>query len=241
MRALRLSLLLLALGGVVVTPGTVRAAPANTALPSGWLPRLAALLPQPGQSVQVMEWRAGGLIVTLSSRVARIGGDPEALRLVLSKVARGEMPTYDHRLGISREEFDSYVLFVPTLASTGKRIKLPVTREGSRLRFGDLTGLNGVLRGLEIDLLTGELRGPEGFSGKPQPFTANNGQERALSVLSGFEWNVRGNNPYTQNGINATVQLLQLKGGQIVLSVSRFSMLNGFRTSDGTVILQYSR
>ncbi|MCP2014193.1 hypothetical protein L1280_001330 [Deinococcus sp. HSC-46F16] len=240
MRAFRLPLMLLVLGSVALAPVGVHAAPAGTPLPSGWLTRLVGLLPQPGQSAQLMDWQPSRLIVTLTARVAETGGDREALRTIMSKFQRGEKLAYDPRLGISRAEFDSYVLFEPSLVPSNKRVKLPVTREGNRLRFGDVAGLAGVLRGLEIDLLTGELRAPEGFSGKPQAFVADNGQERALDVQSGFEWNLRGNNPYTQNGINLIVQLVALKGGQIVLSVSRFSMMNG-RTSDGRVIVQYVR
>ncbi|WP_227978751.1 hypothetical protein [Deinococcus terrestris] len=240
MHALRFSLMLLVLGSVALAPVGVQAAPVGMPLPSGWLTRLVGLLPQPGQSAQLMDWQASRLIMTLTGRVAELGGDREALRTIMNKFQRGEKLAYDPRLGISRAEFDSYLLFEPALAPTGKRIKLPATREGSRLRFGDVAGLDGVLRGLEIDLLTGELRAPEGFSGKPQIFAADNAQERALDVQSGFEWNLRGNNPYTQNGINLIVQLVSLKGGQTVLSVSRFSMMNG-RTSDGRVIVQYAR
>lgn len=240
MHALRLSLMLLVLGSVVLAPAEVQAAPAGAALTGGWLTRLVGLLPQPGQSAQLMDWQPSRLIVALPGRVAEMGGDREALRTIMSKYQRGEKPAYDPRLGISRAEFEGYVLFEPLLAPTGKRVKLPTTREGNRLRFGDVAGLDGVLRGLEIDLLTGELRAPEGFSGKPQAFVADNGQERALGVQSGFEWSLRGNNPYTQNGINLSVQLLSLRGGQVVLSVSRFSMMRG-TTSDGRVILQYAR
>ncbi|WP_234009121.1 hypothetical protein [Deinococcus sp. NW-56] len=240
MRALRLSLMMLLLGSVTLAPVEVQAAPVGVALPSGWLPRLVALLPQPGQSAQIMNWQASRLIVTLPVRVVEMGGDREALRVIMSKFSRGEKPDYDPRLGISRAEFESYLLFEPSLASVGKRVKLPATREGNRLRFGDVAGLDGVLRGLEIDLLTGELRAPEGFSGKPQAFVAGNAQERALDVQSGFEWNLRGNDPYTQNGVNLNVQLLALRGGQTVLSVRRFSMMRG-AISDGRVIVQYVR
>lgn len=232
--------MLLVLGSVALAPVEVQAAPAGASLTGGWLARLVALLPQPGQSAQLMDWQPSRLIVALPGRVTEVGGNREALRTIMSKFQRGEKPAYDPRLGISRAEFESYLLFEPSLAPTGKRVKLPVIREGSRLRFGDVTGLNGVLRGLEIDLTTGELRGPEGFSGRPRVFVVDDAQERSLNVLSGFEWAFKGNNPYTQSGINIVVQLLSLKSGQVVLSVDRFSMLNG-PISDGRVIVQYAR
>ncbi|MBB5234380.1 hypothetical protein [Deinococcus budaensis] len=241
MWAVRFSLLTVAaLSGAALMSASVRAAPSIPALPAGWPSRMAAMLPQPGQSVQPMEWRSSGLTVELPQRVAQLGGDREALRAALTKVARGELPEYDQRLGISRAEFDSYLVFQSSLAPVGKRLKLPLTREGNRLKFGDASGLGGVLRGLVLDLTTGELRTPEGFGGRPQPFTPLTDQERRLAVRSGLEWNIRGNNPYTQNGVKATLRLLHLASGQFVLDYDRFSMLRG-ATSQGRVILQYTR
>jgi len=241
MQAVRLSLLTLAaLSGAALLSLSVQAAPNIPALPAGLPTRMAALLPQPGQSAQPMEWRSSGLTVELPQRVAQLGGDREALRTALSKAARGETPEYDQRLGISRAEFDSYLVFQSSLVPVGKRVKLPVTREGTRLKFGDVAGLGGVLRGLVLDLATGELRTPEGFGGRPQPFVASTEQERRLAVRSGMQWKVRGTNPYTQNGVNATLRLLQLSSGQFVLDYYRFSILRG-TTSEGRVILQYTR
>lgn len=238
MRLLRLSLLLLALGGVALTPGMgVGAAPASAPLSGGWLPRLLALLPQPGQPAQLMEWEAAKLVV---NEVAAVGGDPQVLREIVSQLGRGEKPQYDPRLRISRAAFDRYLTFEPSLVPTSKRLKLPVSREGTRLRFGDVAGLDGVLKGIEIDLSNGELRTNEGFASRPRAFVAATVQEHTLKVQHGFEWNLRGNDPYTQNGVRATIQLLQLTKGQILLSVTRFSMLRGAIT-DGTVVVQYTR
>jgi hypothetical protein len=241
MQAVRLSLLtLVALSAAV--PLVVAAQPPASvpALAPGWPARMAAMLPQPGQLVQPMSWRSSGLTVELPQRVAAIGGDREALRVTLSKAARGEIPQYDQRLGISREEFESYLVFQSSLVPSGRRLKLPVTREGNRLRFGDASGLDGLLSDLVLDLTTGELRTPEGFSGRPRTFVASTDQERRLGVRSGLEWNIRGTNPYTQNGINATLHLLQLGNGQLILDYARFGMLRG-TTSGGRVILQYTR
>lgn len=244
MQAVRISLLTLAALSGAALPVVAAQTPASVpALAPGWPARMAALLPQPGQSVQLMELRASGLRLELPQRVAAIGGDREALRITLSKAARGEVPQYDQRLGISRQEFESYLVFEPSLVPNGKKLKLPLSREGTRLKFGDAPGLNGVLRGLVLDLSTGELRTPEGFSGRPRPFVAVSAQdrllERNLNVRSGFEWSFQGRNPYTQNGVNLTLQLLQLGNGQVILNCYHFGMLRG-TTSEGRVILQYT-
>lgn len=233
---------LLALAGAAFTglSLTALAGTASLSLPSGWQTKLAALVPQPGQAVQLMEERPSLVLVDLQQRVIRAGGSPDALRAVMTSAARGQRPSYDERLGIPRAEFERYLVFQPVLAVTGKSLKLPLTREGNRLRFGDAPGLNGVLRGLVLDLGNGELRTPEGFASRPRPVTVTSAPDRTLDIRGGFEWAVRGNSPVTQNGINGQLQLLQLPGGQVILSYYRLSMMRG-TVQQGGVILGYTR
>ncbi|ABF46376.1 hypothetical protein Dgeo_2082 [Deinococcus geothermalis DSM 11300] len=241
MKALRAALLtLLVLGGAAVTSTPVGAASSVENLPAGWQSKLAALVPQPGQLVQLMERRSSLAFVELQQRVAMAGGSRDALRAVMLSVAKGEAPTYDERLGISRQEFQQYVVFQPTLVATGRSLKLPLTRDGNRLKFGDAPGLNGVLRGLVLDLGTGELRTPEGFGTRPRAVVPSTAPDRTLDIRGGFEWTVKGNSPVTQNGISGQLQILQLGGSQVILSYSRLSMLHG-TIDQGGVILGYTR
>lgn len=245
MKALRVSLLtLLALGAAAVTGRSVEAAgstiPSLPALPAAWQTKLAALVPKPGQVVQLMEQRPSLTLVELQRRVTTVGGSREALSAVMASVQKGDRPVYDERLGISREEFQQYLVFQPVLTPIGRSLKLPLTREGNRLRLGDAPGLGGALRGLTLDLLTGELRTPEGFSGRPRLVSASNAPDRSIDIRGGFVWLVKGTNPSTQNALDGQLQLLQLPGSQIILSYSRTSILGG-RISEGAVILRYSR
>ncbi|GAA5534624.1 MULTISPECIES: hypothetical protein [Deinococcus] len=240
MKALRAPLLtLLALGGGAMLDRTA-ASPSVPALPVGWQGRLGALLPQPGQTVQLMEQRASLAFVELQQRVTTVGGSRDALRALMFSAAKGEPLEYDERLGITQEEFRRYVVFPSVLAPTGKTARLNVVREGNRLKFGDTPGLNGVLRGLVLDLGTGELHTPEGFGSKPRPVPPSTAPDRTIDIRGGFEWNVKGNSPVTQNGVKGQLQLLQLAGNQVILKYYRFSMLRGV-TSEGSIILSYTR
>ncbi|WP_264775470.1 hypothetical protein [Deinococcus aetherius] len=240
MRAARPSLQpLLAL--VALVTGTLSVAgTASLPAPGGWAARLGALLPQPGQIVQFMEQQPRLTLVELQRQVTRVGGSPDALRAVMVSAAKGEKPAYDERLGITRGEFERYLVFQPILSATGRVLKLPLSREGNRLRFGDAPGLGGVLRGLVLDLTTGELRTPEGFATRPRPVSVTTAPDRTLDIRGGFEWVIKGNSPVTQNGVNGQLQLLQLGGGQVIFSYYRLSMLHGI-INEGGVIFGYTR
>jgi hypothetical protein len=173
--------------------------------------------------------------------VTNVGGSPDALRTVIVNVSQGKAPVYDARLGITQDEFKRYLVFQQSLAPSGKSLKLPLTRDTSRLTFGDAVGMKGILKGVTIDLKTGELRVPEGFSTRPSAVTpsASPSADR-LDVKLGYQWNVRANDPVTQNGINGELTLLMLSNGQIILSYNRLSMLRG-RIDEGELILGYTR
>ncbi|WP_235183135.1 hypothetical protein [Deinococcus phoenicis] len=240
MKALRAPLLtLLAVGGVGVMDRST-ATPLAATLSPGWQGRLAALLPQPGQVVQLMEQRPSLAFVELQQRVTTVGGSRDALRALMLSAAKGEPLEYDARLGITQEEFRRYVVFRPVLTPTGKTARLNVVREGNLLKFGDAPGLNGTLRGLVLDLNSGELRTPEGFGSKPRAVSPGTAPDRTLDIRGGFEWNVKGNSPVTQNGVKSQLQLLQLPGNQVVFTYTHFSMLRGV-ISDGTIIFSYAR
>ncbi|GGK28201.1 hypothetical protein GCM10008955_22450 [Deinococcus malanensis] len=198
------------------------------------------MLPQTSQTVVLMERRSSLSLVDLSLRVINVGGDPQALNQVMASAQRGEMPTYSERLGISKKEFLSYVVFQPTLAATNRTIRMSVSRDSHRVLFGDAPGMNGILKGVSIDLRTGEMRGPEGFSAKATSVAPSDAADRLLDVKSGFQWNIRGNNSATGNGVRGVLNLLQLSNGDIILSYSRNSMLHSI-TTKGELIVRYHR
>lgn len=232
-----LSLLLTSLVAVVAHAAATQG---SMQLPAGWQAKLASLLPQAGQVTQILERRSSLSLFELQRRVTNVGGSPDALRSVIDAVSQGKLPVYDARLGITKTEFKSYLVFQQSLAPSGKTLKLPVTRDNGRLTFGDAAGMNGVLKGVSIDLKTGELRVPEGFSTRPSAVTPSASPDRTLDVKLGYQWNVRANDPVTQNGVNGELTLLMLSSGQIILSYTRLSMLRG-RIDEGELILGYTR
>ncbi|MVN88193.1 hypothetical protein GO986_15695 [Deinococcus sp. HMF7620] len=220
--------------------GQTSGAPVTPALPSGWQARLLTLLPQTAQSVTLLARRPSISTVDLELKVASVGGDSSVLRQIVVSAARGVKPTYDARLNVSLSDFQRYVVFQETLVSTGKSFRLAVTRDANRVTFGDGPAMNGVLRGVTIDLKTGEMRCPEGFSAQPVNVAPNNDASRGLEVRSGFQWKVFGGSGIQGRAVKGTLSLLQLASGRILLSYERTSMIN-HKVDTGELIVDYSR
>lgn len=217
-------------------------ASAPPALPSGASAKLSALLPNSGQTVQIMKLESKLTIVNLQRKVLQAGGSPDALRIVMASLAKGEKPSYDARLNISKEEFAKYLAFQPVLAPTGKNMKLAVVRDSNRVTFTD-SDTNGVLRGLSFDLKSGELRVPEGFSFKALAVIPSTAPDRSIDIRSGFQWNLLGYSAETQSGIRGQVSLYQLGDGQAVLSYRRTSSLvhGVFNNNESEILVRYER
>lgn len=212
------------------------AAPPEPPLASGWQGRLAAMLPQTGQSVYLMERQASIVAVELARGVATANGDPAALTRVLTDIQRGVSPTYDPRLNITEAQFRSYVVLQNTLAKS-RALKLALSRDANRVFFGSMGGAAGVLSGVTIDLRTGEMRGPEGFTARPSNLSPTAGRE--LDVRSGFQWKMNGSDSTVGNGVRGTLYLLQQGSGQIILYYKRTSMVRRV-TTEGEVIIGYA-
>lgn len=236
MKAARLFSVAVMLGALAVARGNSLNLP--PALPVGWQAKLAAMLPTPGQNVTLLQWQPSLSTVELQMRVARAGGSPEALQQVIVSASKGVVAPYDERLGISEQQYKTYLVFQPVLVSTGKTFKLPVLRDSAHVLFGDSALLGGVLKGVGIDLKTGELRAPEGFTAKPQGVVPSTTPGPGLDVKSGFQWKVIGSNATVGNGVRGTMTLLQLADGQYILRYTRVSMMQRV-INEGDIILRY--
>ncbi len=234
LRPLPLLLCLFLWGGAATV-----SAPAAGLTP-GWQARLSALLPVAGQVATVLEKRPSLSTVDLQLQVARVGGSVAALQAVLISAAKGVLAPYDARLGISEKDYRQYLVFQEVLASTGRTVRLPVSRSGDRVYFGDAPGLNGILNGVSISLKTGELRGPEGYGAMPTSVVPSSAEDRVLDVRSGFQWKVIGSDATSGNGVRGTLNLLQLSSGQIVLNYTRTSMIHR-KMNTGEIIVGYTR
>lgn len=239
MKAARFALPALLLGLLWVAQGSGVSTP-TPPLPVGWQGKLASLLPETGENAALLQWRPSLSTVQLQIMVARAGGSPEALQQVIISASKGIRAPYDARLGITEEQYRNYLVFQSSLTPTGKTLKLPVLRDTTHLTFGDAPLLNGVLKGLTIDLKTGELHVPEGYSARPVALVGSTAPDRSMDVKTGFQWTVQGSNATVGNGIRGTLMLLHLGSGQVVLIYKRTSMLS-HQVNTGEIFVGYNR
>lgn len=232
---------LLPLAALLGALGVVYASVPTTPIGSGGS-KFLSLLPSTGQTAQVMRAGAKLTIVDLQQRVMSVGGSREALQEVMASVAQGQIPAYDPRLGISKEEFSKYLVFQTVPVATGKTVKFAVTRDAYRVTFSDAP-VNGLLRGLSFDLKTGELRVPEGFIVKPVVVSASTAPDRSIDLRGGLQWNLRGYNAEAQNGINGQLSLFQVGDNQVLFIYKRVSSLihGTFNNTSSEIMLKYTR
>ena len=240
--AFRLGLSLLVLGQAGQGQPGPASTPPNVTPDVALRSRLAAVAPVPGIVAQFLQQRTETAVIELQQQVALAGGDLKVLANVLGQAQQGNIPSYDERLGITRAEFQRYLylIFSKTLEPSGRTVKLALTREGSRLSFGDAGGASA-LKGLSIDLSSGELTTVEGFSARPRSVQISLAQDATgMGASSGLAWDVRGSNPRSQNALQGHLSLLQYGGGQVLLSYNRVSILKG-RISEDSVTLMYRK
>ncbi len=208
-----------------------------------WKIRGVTLLPATGQQAQVLEIKTQLSLVQLRRKAAEAGADAQILNEVLGSGQRGQLPGYDPRLKISEAEFRRYLVFDQALQPSGKMLRLSVQRDGNRLIFGDMGG-TALLRGISIDLSSGEMRFPEGFSARPDYVYISALQaaqkDDPLGARSGYVWQVRGSNPTTQTALNGHFALMGFSNGTVLLSYSRNGIVRG-TVAVGSLNLSYTR
>jgi hypothetical protein len=228
------------LGAAAWSAGTL-AAPATT-LQSDWRGRLAPLLPQAGQPAQVMETRAKVSLTEIRRRVLDLGGNPQVLEQVLISVQRGAVPEYDSKINISKTAYQKILSIQQTLHQSGRVVKIGVQFSGNRLTFVDLGG-TPLLRGISLDLSSGEMRFPEGFSAQPVALSITAAEaakaDDPIGKRSGYVWKVLGSNPTTFTALKGSFFLLALSDGSVLVSYNRSGILNG-RSGTGNLILNFS-
>lgn len=202
--------------------------------------RLQTLLPAPSTTAQLMVPRSVLSVLQVQQRVAQVGGDLRILESILGQVKQGYPYTYDERVGISRTELQNLLIFQKTLEASGRQARFALSQSGTRLMFGDIAGA-GILKGMSIDVQSGELFTQEGFSARPrvaQVTAALDGT--GMGASSGLAWDVKGSNGRSQNALQGHLSLLQFGGGQVLLSYNRVSILKG-RISEDSVNLLYRK
>ena len=220
-------------GAVAGTSGTVQL---------DWRGKLAPLLPQAGQAAQVMEIRAKVSVAEIRRRVLDLGGDPQVLEQALVSLQRGATPLYDSRINISKSAYQKIVTIQQTLHQSGKVVKIGVQFSGNRLTFADLGG-TPLLRGISLDLSSGEMRFPEGFTAPPEALSITAAEaakaDDPMGKRSGYVWKVFGSNAVTQTALKGSFALLLLSDGSVLISYNRSGILHG-TTGTGTLILNFN-
>lgn len=209
--------------------------------------RVQALLPAPGQDAALLAWTRNAQVEVISERIAQAGRlNPVWFRAYFASVVPGSSPAYDSHLGdagVSPEDYQLWLKFRNkiSLQATGESVRLNVTRSGNKVVFGGAPGAEA-LKGLTLDLASGELRTPEGFSAKPRAVQVSADQDQFdIGARSGYGWTVQGSDPKTQNAIRATLNMFQLANGQVLLSYNRRSIVAGRLQADVDLNLLYGK
>lgn len=187
-----------------------------------------------------MEWRttAAG-VAGIQDRIA--DNAPALLEDFVASVRLGRVPPYDPRFGVTPEEYARMVVFRNTLSPTTRSVKLNVTRTERKVTFGQATGAEA-LRGISLDLMTGEMRLPEGYVAKPHAVQVSAELDgTGLGARSGWGWKFQGSDPKTFNAIDASVSLMRLSSGSIVLTYNRISIVKGRLQPEVQLYLTYAR
>ena len=230
--AFRLGLSLLVLGQAGQGQPGPASTPPNVTPDVALRSRLAAVAPVPGIVAQVLQQRTETAVIELQQQVALAGGDLKVLANMISRTQQGNLPKYDPRIRIPQAAFQRYIVFRNTLEGTSRSVKLNLTRNGNRLTFGDAPGAS-ILKGLSIDLSSGELFTQDNFSARPIMIQVSSLQDHTgLGTSSGVAWNVKGSNPKSFNALQGHLSLLLYAGGQVLLSYQRVALINGAITED---------
>lgn len=226
----RLTAAALVLAGVALAQGDLKA-------------KLLALLPTSVQYASMLNWSRQPQIVSIEQRILRAGAqDPRWFRSYFASLQPGDTPAYDVRLGVSADEYKTWLVFKNSyrLQPVGTA-RFYVTRTGNKLVFNGSQGAES-LRGLTIDLVTGELRTPEGFGAQPHPVYVSAAQDQfGIGERSGWGWKVEGSNPTTKNAILANLNVWQLAGNGVLINYNRKSLINGARQAEIDLNLRYTK
>lgn len=208
--------------------------------------RVQAMLPAPGQEATVLAWARNAQVEVISERIAQAGRlNPAWFRAYFASVVPGSTPGYDQHLGdagVTPADFQLWLKFRNkiSLQPVGS-LRLNITRSGNKVLFGSAPG-SEALKGLTLDLATGELRTPEGFSGKARSVQVSAGDDQFdIGARSGYGWTVQGSDPRLQNAIYATLNMFQLANGQVLLSYNRRSIVAGRYQPEVDLNLLYDR
>lgn len=210
------TLLAVALLGAALAQGDLRA-------------RLLAMLPDSAQSAQVLEYTQDPEYAALQERVDfAMRQDPLWFRDYLAQYQGQSRIPYNPKFGVNEREYLRYIgdcCRGVRLTKNGKAVRLSISRSGNKVTFQGGGGADG-LRGLTLDIVTGELRVPEGFSARPHPIIAND-NALGLQPRKGWGWQITNSKASSRMSMWAGFSLLQFQNGTVLLSYHRQTSVGG--------------
>ena len=188
--------------------------------------RLMALLPGSVQSVELLEWQPNEEIVAIRERILQAQrADPRWFREYAASHEDQEVLPWHPKFGVSERDYQKYLSADRGhFAKTGKTTNLVMDKVGTKVIF---RGGNGVeaLSGLLLDLVSGELRLPEGFTASPIPVNVSVSNS-GLGPRKGYAWHINGADTTAKLVLRVQLSLLQFADGSVLMSYNRASAKN---------------
>lgn len=205
--------------------------------------RMLAMLPENAQNAEVMAWVPDPEVVAIKERIRQAQQqDPRWFREYAAEHADDPVPPWHPKFGVTESEYARTLS--PDwlhLEKTGKQVRLFLSRTGNKVVFQGGPGAEA-LRGLTLDVSTGEVRIPEGFSAKPRTVDLSEKDDHiGLGARKGWGWSFEGVNLKTHVAVKANLNLLQLASGGVVLAYNRGSTLDFKRQPEVNLTLVYDK
>lgn len=190
--------------------------------------RLQPLLPDHLQSADVMNWVPDAEVAAIKERIRQASRqDPRWFRDYAAEHSGESVLPWHPKFNVSESEYQRALS--PDWVSVqkmGKSARLYMAKTSERVTFQGGPGAE-VLRGLSLDLNTGELRTPDGFVARPKavnvPAVADT---TGLGARRGWGWHIESVNLVTKTAVIANFNLLQLSSGAVVLAYNRGSTVD---------------
>ncbi len=204
--------------------------------------RLTAMLPNSSpQSVELLEWQANDEIVAIRDRILQAQrADPRWFRAYEDAHAGEDVLPWHPKFGVTPGDYQKYLSADRgSFVKTGRVTNLLLDKLGNKIIFRGGSGIEA-LRGLLLDVVSGELQLPEGFKAMPEPVSVNV-RSAGLAPRRGYAWHMEGADTTNKLVLRAQLSLLRFDDGSVLLSYNRVSAKNGKRLPSVDVNVLYDK
>lgn len=190
--------------------------------------RITAMLPDNGQAAEVMEVGLDDEIRDIQTRLRQAQRqDPRWFSSYSSSHAADPFLPYHPKFGITEREYERFLTDSGIrVVRSGRTARVNVTIVGGKAIFQGGVGAEA-LKGIVLNIATGELKLPEGPSARPHTVYVNGRtDDTGLGTRSGYGWKLSMSG---QNGMSiwANFNLVQLAGGAVLLAFNKVTVVNG--------------